>query len=202
MLNGAKLAGSSPALGREKDDFYATDPATVRLFFDQLYREGFQFDEHDWWEPACGNGNICKVINEYRQGFGSLTASDIVDRGWKENFTVRDFLSVGDVEAGEHDVIITNPPFALLKEFMEQGLRLTRRYLMLFCKIQALEGKSRAHLLQGGKLRAVYVHSSRQNVWRNGQPLNPQGKRWATTMCMAWLMFDKSYCGECALRFL
>lgn len=202
MLKGTNLVGGVSAYEKPDHDFYATDPATVRIFFNALKKQGFDFESQRWWEPACGDGNICRVIREYAGYDAIVDASDIVDRGWRDNFKQSNFFDLCYDDVRHHDVIITNPPFSHLNGFIDHGLRMTERYLMLFCKIQALETVERARMLKAAPLQAVYVHSRRQPTWRNGKPFKSDGSKWATTMCMAWLVFDKEYKGEPVLRFL
>ena len=72
----------------------------------------------------------------------------------------------------------------------------------MFAKIQTLEGIDRKILLENSPLQYVYVHSTRQATWKNGQPKDLNGKKWATTMCLAWFVWDKTYTGEPVIRFI
>ncbi len=108
------------------------------------------FNGRTVWECACGNGNIVKAMKEYFRNNTNVyiekyLASDIAYRGYG---CVLDFLE-SDARA---DVIITNPPFALMNEFMQHGLKQTRRYLIFFAKIQLLKTKSRAEILKNSPL--------------------------------------------------
>lgn len=100
------------------------------------------------------------------------------------------------------DLIITNPPFSLINDFIKQALRLSNRYVIFLAKIQTLETLERKELLENSPLKYVYVHSSRQATWKNGEPLDPDGNKWQTTMCLAWFVWDKEYKGEPIIRFI
>ena len=39
-------------------------------------------------------------------------------------------------------------------------------------------------------LRYVYVFRARQAPWMNGNPLNENGKKWSSTMCFAWFIWE------------
>lgn len=201
MLSGNKLAGSASDYEKPDNDFYATDPRTVRLFLGRLLVDQLGLPDGDWWECACGNGNIAEVVRDFLQD-GKIYASDIVDRGYRHNFKVQDFLTCTEPPSDKVEVIITNPPFSLLNDFIKKGLELTGRYLILFAKIQTLETKARADIFKQNPPRWVYVHTERQSVWRNGQDRDPNGKKWATTMCMAWFVFDTHWHGTTELRFI
>ena len=196
-LSGAKLAGGNSSSEKAENDFYATDPKTVDLFMQRAFKDGLFQDMQgkEIWECACGNGNIAKVLKRYFTN-SNIKATDLIDRGYGTGNV--DFLKATSTS----HMIITNPPFSLINEFIRQGLNLTDRYLVLFAKIQTLEGIDRKILLENSPLQYVYVHSTRQATWKNGQPKDPNGKKWATTMCLAWFVWDKTYTGEPVIRFI
>ena len=66
---------------REQHDYYATEPKATRLL---LERERFS---PLVWEPACGEGHMAKVLEEY--GY-RVYASDLIERGSGD---VLDFLA-------------------------------------------------------------------------------------------------------------
>ena len=182
-LSGDRLAGSNSKYGRVENDFYATNPETVAKFLRE-FRKQYDLDERmKFWECACGNGNISKVLKAFYPK-NEIYSSDLINRGYG---AIEDFLK----SRRRADLIITNPPFALMNDFIKQGLEKTSGLLILFAKIQLLETKSRAEILKNSPLRYVYVHSERQGTWRNGNPLDENGKPWSTTMCMAWFVWDK-----------
>ena len=55
-LMGASLAGANPTRGRVENDFYATEPATTKLFLDEFIKT--ETITGDILEPACGQGHI------------------------------------------------------------------------------------------------------------------------------------------------
>lgn len=126
-----------------------------------------------------------------------VISTDLVYRNYGEGG--KDFLSSNFSEA---DLIITNPPFSLINEFTLQALKLSKRYVIFLAKIQTLETLERKSILENSPLKYVYVHSSRQATGKNGEPLDPSGKKWATTMCLAWFVWDKEYKGEPIIRFI
>lgn len=201
-LRGDRLVGSNSKYGRVENDFYATNPETVKKFLTVLAKDKLLaeiFNDSTVWECACGTGNIVKAMQDYFRTrsiyIERYMASDLVYRGYG---CILDFLKSNT----KADVIITNPPFSLMNDFIKHGLEQTNRFLIFFAKIQLLETKARAEILKNSPLRYVYVHSERQGTWRNGNPLDENGKTWSTTMCMAWFVWDKEYKGEPILRFI
>ena len=169
----------------------------MELFLDRFIADGNKL-AGVIWEPACGTGNITKVLQGHLPppippGF----SSDIVYRGFGCTRTI-DFLK-SEIKA---DIIITNPPFSKINEFIRQGLKLAEKYLIFLAKIQTLETIERAEILKSSPLKYVYVHTARQATWKNGEEKAPNGKKWATTMCLAWFVWEIGYMGEPVIRFL
>ena len=171
------MLGVNPNAKRQEEDFYATNPKALELFLDKLSEDGIALE--NVWECACGMGHLAEVLMERRL---LEIASDIVDRGYKPYFRQVDFLDV-DIE---HDGdILTNPPFKLAEEFVENGVKLLKKEgnkLCLFLKIQFLEGQKRKELFKKHPPKYVYCHSSRQLCAKDGE----FEKYTATTQFYAW----------------
>lgn len=195
-LSGGQLAGGNSASEKAENDYYATDPKTVGLFLDSFGELGDLKNGGLIWEPSCGGGNIAEVMKN-RFPKCEVKATDLIYRNYGEGG--EDFL---ESEFRGADLIITNPPFSLINDFIRKGLELSKRWLVFLAKIQTLETLERKEILESGPLKYVYVHSSRQATWKNGEPLDENGKKWATTMCLAWFVWDKEYAGEPVVRFI
>ena len=65
-----------------------------------------------------------------------------------------------------------------------------------------IEAEKRRKLLENAPLKYVYVFTNRVNPMRNGEPLDENGKKWSSTMCFAWFVFEKHYDGEPMIRWL
>lgn len=193
-LAGGKLAGGNPQRGRVENDFYATDPDSTRGLLNNVVFEGDKF-----LEPCCGEGHICKVIKEFYPN-ADITAIDIVDRGYGVGGV--DFLTYNPTE--KFDNVITNPPFVLAQEFIEHSLELIKDggKVAMFLKVQFLEGMKRKEFFDTTPLKYVYVFRARQSPWMNGSPVDEKGKRWSSTMCFAWFIFEKGYSGEPIIRWI
>lgn len=190
-LSGASLAGGAGSRSRVKNDFYATPPEATIAILDEIELKG------DILEPACGNGMISEVLKE-RYPDSNIVSTDLVDRGYGEGGV--DFLK--DDFGRKFDNIITNPPFRYAKEFVERALKLSNDKVIMFAKIQLLESKKRRDLFDKKPPKYVYVFSERINPWRNGEPLNEDGKPWSSTMCFAWYVWEKGYEGEPIARWI
>ena len=72
----------------------------------------------------------------------------------------------------------------------------------MFCKIQLLEGVSRRDMFKNTPLKTVYVFSKRQSPLRNGSSVDENGKKWASTMCFAWFVWEHGYKGNPEIKWL
>lgn len=195
VLSGGQLAGGNSSSKREENDFYATNPETLKLFLYEFWKDN-SF-EGDILEPACGQGHISKTLKEMLPSF-NVISTDLIDRGYGQggvNFLTHDY-------GRTFNTVITNPPFSLAKEFIEKGLEIADKYVIMLCKIQLLEGLKRKDMFLNTPLKYVYVHTTRQATWKEGRPTDNKGKKWATTMCLAWFVWDKEYEGEPIIRWI
>lgn len=177
---------------REDNDFYATDPKTLEILLDQLKIDGIKL-HNNIWEPACGQGHLSEVLKE--NGY-KVWSTDLVDRGYGTGNT--DFLkSVSDSWCGD---ILTNPPYKYAKEFVEKALDVTRNscYTVMLLKIQFLEGKERYKLFQKYPPKYVYVNSSRQTCYINGD----MSKKMSSASCYCWFIWQKGFEGEPIIRWI
>ena len=187
-LTGTSLSGTSVSRSRVTDDYYATPPESTKALMDIEKFEG------NILEPCCGEGHISEILKDY--GY-DVISNDLIDRGYGE-FN-EDFLTSGNLRA---DNIITNPPFKYAKEFIEKSLEITTGKVAMFCKIQLLEGVARREMFENTPLKTVYVFTKRQNPLRNGSPVDENGKKWASTMCFAWFIWEHGYEGSPEIKWI
>lgn len=187
-LTGTSLSGTSTSRERVENDYYATPPESTMALLDREIFEG------NILEPACGAGHISEVLKSY--GYKTIS-TDLIDRGYGTggiDFLKDDFDKV--------DNVVTNPPFKYAKEFIEKALEVSNKKVAMFCKIQLLEGVARREMFENTPLRTVYVFTKRQNPFRNGSPVDENGKKWASTMCFAWFVWEHGYEGKPTIEWL
>ena len=194
-LAGSKIAGGNPKNKRVENDFYATNPLAVRKLLSK-----YKFNGNKMLEPCVGQGHIAKTVKEYYPSI-NITALDIVDRGYPKTI-VNDFIT-WDTE-DKFDFIITNPPYSMAKEFVEKGMSLLTNsgQMAMFLKIQFLEGVKRKELFNCYPPKYIYVFRNRMATWNNGCEHDNMGKRWATTMCHAWFIWENGSKSEPIIRWI
>lgn len=189
------MLGVNPKAERQTEDFYATDPKALEIFLDKLNKDGINLSSV--WEPSCGMGHLAEVLK--KNGYLEL-ATDLIDRGYGLGGV--DFL--GDYLLDRSNTwkgdILTNPPFKLAEKFVEKGMSLLEdgNKLILFLKIQFLEGQKRKELFKKYPPKYVYVNSARQLCAKDGE----FEKYTATTQFYAWYVFEKGFNGETIIRWI
>ena len=176
---------------REINDFYATDPNSVRIFLNKLKADGVEL-HNEIWEQACGQGHISEALKEY--GY-NVKSTDLINRGYGIGGV--DFLKNTEKWNGD---FFTNPPFKYAEEFIEKSIELADdgRSIVMFLKIQFLESQGRYELFKKYPPKYVYVNSSRQLCAMNGE----FEKYHATALCYCWYIFEKGFTGETVLRWI
>ena len=189
-MKGNKIAGGNPSRGRVSQDYYAThqDSTKALLEVEEIIYPAL--------EPACGEGHISKLLDEEQ-----TQSSDLVYYGYGIGGKT-DFLTEEPI--GDFNTVITNPPFSLFQEFVEKALKVAKKKVIMFGKLQALEGIKRATYLETTPLKTVYVFKKRQQPLRNGSEIDEAtGKKWASsTMAFAWFVWEKGYTGKPTIEWI
>lgn len=154
---------------RNKNDFYQTPYSLTRLFLNT----GIVPKEATILEPACGEGAISHVLNEYHY---SHTAYDIE----------YDFLT----ETQKHDWIITNPPYSKALEFILKAKEVSDNFAFLL-PLSYLHGVERFNKIYSDEqypLNSVYIFTRYPLL---EQTVREDGQHKTGMMVYAWFVFKK-----------
>lgn len=147
------------------------------------------------WEPACGTGNIVKVLRE--QGRVVL-ASDIERQGCPSSMQL-DFLTAGESIYAQTQAIVTNPPFNLLRKGWVEKCLQAAPDVYLLLRLQFLEGQSdwRSHVLEHTGLRRTLIFRDRLPMMhREGWT----GPRSTSRMAFAWFCWRRGWTGHNSIQ--
>lgn len=183
----ATLGARNYALNeRETNDYYATEPKALELLL-----ELEQFSPQIW-ECACGEGHLSEVL--LKHGY-EVFSTDLIYRGY--GIGGIDFLNRTEKWDGD---IITNPPYKYAKEFVEHALELVTygHKVVMFLKLQFLEGKARRKMFEKLPPKRIYVSTSRLCCAMNGD-FGKYAKSNAVTY--AWFVWEKGFKGEPIVRW-
>lgn len=197
-VTGSNIAGGNPKMGRVEGDFYATNPRDTLNFLKVLEKDGIKIGGSSMLEPCAGAGHITEAVEKYHPDM-RVDSYDINPRAsYIKPLNYLDCYPDEDM----YDLTLTNPPFKHAREMIDKSLEVSKKYVMMFLKIQFLEGVARKEWFDTVPLKYVYVYSYRATPWRNGQSTNKDGKKWANTMAFGWFIFEKGYQGEPIIRWI
>lgn len=173
------LGSSSHSKGtRQKHDYYATDPIAVdHLLAVEPLSETI-------WECSCGEGHLSRRLETH--GF-KVISTDLVNRGYGQGGI--DFLKATELLG---DTILTNPPYKYAQQFVEKGLDLGAKKVIMFLKLTFLESQSRKELFLTRPPARIWVFSSRIKCAKNGK-FESTG---SSAAAYAWFVWEQSYKGR------
>ena len=149
-------ASSHSPEARADLDFYSTDPIAAEwlLRIEHLNQR--------IWEPACGAGHLSEVFEFMGH---EVRSTDLANRGYGEAGI--DFLACTEQYKGD---IVTNPPYAFAKEFVNKALDLVPEgaKVCMFLRLQFLESDARRELFNLSPPVRVHVAQKRINCYKDG----------------------------------
>ena len=136
------------------------------------------------WEPACGHGNIVRVL---RGNGRTVFAYDLADYGC--GLAEVDFLTTELRPPVE--MILSNPPYKFAQAFVERALELSPLVIMLM-RLAFYESDRRRHILEGCGLARIHVFRKRLPMMHR---LGWEGRKANSGMAFCWMVWDKSHAG-------
>jgi hypothetical protein len=163
------MSATNRGAERKANDLYETPDYTIKSLFNALDLSKV----HSFLEPCRASGRISDMI------------PNRVFKNWAEISEGVDYLTE---EYDEYfDLIVTNPPFSLAKEFIEKSLREGRSVWYLL-RINFLESKDRAEWWQGKEPTHLLTLSARPSFTGKG------------TDATAYAWFGWDYASVCKLN--
>lgn len=163
--------GRDPAMlgasgyARNPNDLYETPSECTEVLCRHV-----DFSKSIIWEPACGNGKMVRVLQEYATG---ILCSDAIDYGW--NHEVKSFFDF--VEPRPFD-IVTNPPYSCQDKFIRHALGLVAPYqgakVVMLLRNEFDSASSRADLFANNPDFALKIVLTRRPRWIEGTTGSPR----------------------------
>ena len=145
------------------------------------------------WEPACGEGALSRVLEEHGH---DVISTNLVDRGY--GTAGINFLETRELRAR---AIVTNPPFAIIDDFVAHALSLRPDILAIFAKTKFLEGSSRYGSVHARTpFSVMYQFIERITFFAGDTPTEDQPGR--NTEAFAWFVWLKDWKREPVVRWL
>jgi hypothetical protein len=168
-------------LAERGDDLYETPSVAV----DALLR--VEKIPHRVWEPACGHGNIVKVL---RAAGHDVLATDLVAYGDPTALYRRDFLMERLLPPG-CKAIVTNPPYKLVEEFVAHAIEICPLVIMLL-RWAFYESDRRSDILEDCGLARIHCFRKRLPMMHRA---GWEGRKANSGMAFAWFVWDRSHAG-------
>ena len=170
---------------RHKEDYYATDPKSIK--------DLSEFVNIEWivWENACWEWNLSKELIKLNT-VNKVISTDLINRWYWEQL---DFFKELDIET-EPDWIISNPPYKHWKEWIQKSLEYAPNVAMLM-KLVFLESANRYEFFKVSWLKKVLVYSKRLWVYKD----NIKTKN-SWLVAYAWFVFDREYKGKPEIEWI
>jgi hypothetical protein len=171
---------------RRPSDGYWTEPWVTRALISALIEENLWRPVTAVWEPACGRGDMVRVLRE--DGHVNVVPSDIDLSYFREGVAFqRDFLEATQLPLELHEVpreqraIITNPPYHRVQGtrnymtdlFVRQALGLDVGLVAMLMRTTWKSGSRRRpffeqqHLGMGFHMEGVLTDRPRWDDWEN-----------------------------------
>lgn len=136
------------------------------------------------WEPACGDGQMVRVLKERFV----VLATDIQSSGV-------DFLKVESLPTADIRGIVTNPPYELAEKFCAHALELVRPvsgFVAMLLRCDFDHAKSRAYLFRDCSAWARKLVLTRRIVWFVEDDGKPKA---SPSFNHAWYIWDHEHRG-------
>lgn len=180
----AYARGVIVASDRERDHFYPTPPRGTEALLSVE-----TFPRHVW-EPACGEGDISRVLAAAGH---EVLSTDLIDRGFGQGGV--DFLLDYQTRS---PAIITNPPFYLAEDFALHAIARAESKVALLARLAWLEGAARhAKVFKPHPPSRVWVFSRRLGMKRGALAVDRGG-----LIAFAWFVWDRAHVGPTQLGWL
>ena len=174
----------------EENGYYATDPIAI----DKL--RGVFDIPHSIFEPMCGEGHLSKRLEKFGH---EVWSTDLIDRGYGEGGV--NFFEVEEIDEKWH--ILTNPNYKYAMESVLHGLKIVAEgnYVIMFLKVQFLEGKKRkVQLYDKAPPKHVFISSERITCALNAD-FDKMKKGGGSAVAYAWFVWQKGWKGETTIKW-
>lgn len=157
---------------RNGNDYYTTPVKSIVDFIDAFNQVENVFQEDiSILDPSAGGDAINpmsypKALSHMGISLSNLTTIDIREDSLAE--IKGNFL---ELDQGEYDVVITNPPFHLAKEFVQHGLKHTKEngFVIMLLRLNFFETKSRKPFFENQMPKYAFVHHKRMSFTGDGK---------------------------------
>ncbi len=169
---------------RVEHDFYREPAWAIDLLLD---RESFG---ECVWDPCAGSGNIPERC--LARGISAI-GSDIADRGYGcgnlDFFTVEQLTPIS---------IVSNPPYDVLREFVDHALKISTGKVAVIARLAFLASVKRKAWFESRPLARLWVMSRRPSI----PPGNVDVPAKGGSIDYGWFVFEHEHAGAPTIGWL
>ena len=197
-------ANTKRSENKDSADLYSTPKIALDAIKDLLIEDinNVKKDEVDILEPCAGIGAISEWLIDAMEDYNHdnpktvlVHDNELHNYGYGTTHQ-EDFLGA-DINLGEYDLIVTNPPYNRAMQFIFKGFEHAPVQWHLL-RLSFLEGQERyKELFNMGFLSDVYIFS-----YRISCPKGVNMEDSPNSVSYAWYRFDVKYCGAPRLHWL
>jgi hypothetical protein len=173
-------------------DYFPTPPFATRALCEFLKGEIFDLGNLVCWEPACGEGHMVRPLREY---FAEVIASDA--HCYRDDHEIFDFTLARFERRGDDrpDFIVTNPPFKLALDFIDNALQVARVGVAMLVRGAFLESENRYERLWSKRPPSYVLQFSDRVMMLEGRLVrrggeDPQtGRKVTSATSYCWLVW-------------
>lgn len=179
--NFSAILANRSSENRDHLDFYPTPPSATIALIDFLVKENILHTYHKIWEPACGTGDMSRVLKMF--------SKDVIETDIQTGY---DYLENPIPTRDKIDWVITNPPFKLAKEFILKSVDHSVNFAFLL-KSQYWHSANRLPLFRQYKPSFILPLTWRIDFKykERGQGLEAKG---SPTMDHIWVVWKRKWC--------
>ena len=168
---------------KEQVDIYETNPE----YIDDLLEFEEYNDDGSYLEPCWGINKF--LYNKLKDYYTDVSGFDIIDG-------TGDFLKYD----GKPDYIITNPPFNINLEFIEQAQKVCKKKISFIVPLNYLDTMKRYDIFHNPEfpVKSVLVYSKRISFIKGGGI----PEKCMTGMSFCWVTWEKGYKDEPTIKWI
>lgn len=165
------MSATNRGVIRNEADYYPTPKYIIEEFLGAFLLDERidRPDKKTWCDPCCGGCDVNDpayssfIIDNFNPDV--VSAFDI-----REDSKADDVIDYLSTPCASHDIIISNPPFNLAKEFIEKALSEVNDdgYVIMLLRINFLGSAARVPFFKENMPHSIYVHANRPSFSGKG----------------------------------
>ena len=167
------MSSTNRSTTRHPNDYYVTPITPIKDFLSAFseVENIFSLKDLSILDPCSGGDKINPMSYPSALIESGVSACDILTVDVREDSLADikgDFL---ELDQGEFDVVISNPPFKLAKEFIEKSLQQTKEggFVIMLLRLNFFETKGRKPFFDKQMPKYAFVHHKRMSFTDDGK---------------------------------